>query len=70
MAAGIATPQLLSYDGNWGGGEEYAYEALNFADGSRDVQQITDELAAEYGPVPLEMVLEYLTALQKIRVVD
>lgn len=69
-AAGIATPKLLSYDGNWGGGEEYAYEALNFADGSRDVQQITDELAAEYGPVPLEMVLEYLTALQKIRVVD
>ncbi len=69
-AAGIAMPKLLSYDGNWGGGEEYAYEALNFADGSRDVQQITDELVAEYGPVPLEMVLEYLTALQKIRVVD
>src|SRR5262249_34473575 len=29
-ASGIATPKLLSYQGLWGGGEEYAYETLNF----------------------------------------
>jgi len=29
-AEGIETPKLLSYEGLWGAGEEYAYEALNF----------------------------------------
>ena len=28
-------PKLLEYEGLWGGGEEYAYEVLNFADGKR-----------------------------------
>jgi len=32
--AGVATPKLLSYEGLWGGGEEYAYEVLNFANGN------------------------------------
>jgi aminopeptidase YwaD len=31
--AGISNPRLLGYQGAWGAGEEYAYEALNFADG-------------------------------------
>jgi aminopeptidase YwaD len=69
-SAGIATPKLLSYEGSWGGGEEYAYEALNFADGRRSAQQITDELSSEYGPVSLDLVVEYLQALKKIGVVD
>ena len=43
-----------------GGGEEYAYEALNFADGTRTAQQIDTELSAEYGPIPTELVVEYL----------
>jgi hypothetical protein len=60
---------LLSYEGAWGSGEEYAYEALNFADGTRDAQQIADELSAEYGPVPAPMVAEYLRALKAIGVV-
>jgi len=49
----------------WGGGEEYAYEVLNFADGKRNAQSIRDAVSAEYGPVPLEMVVEYLRALEK-----
>jgi hypothetical protein len=53
----------------WGGGEEYAYEALNFADGKRNAQEIRDAVSAEYGPVPLEMVVEYLRALEKIGLV-
>jgi aminopeptidase YwaD len=68
-AAGIPTPKLLSYKGLWGGGEEYAYEVLNFADGKRNAQEIRDAVSAEYGPVPLEMVAEYLEALEKIGVV-
>jgi len=69
-AAGVATAKLLSYEGLWGSGEEYAYEVLNFADGKRNVQEIRDAVSAEYGPVPLELVVEYLKALEKIGVVE
>jgi aminopeptidase YwaD len=68
-AAGVATPKLFSYEGLWGSGEEYAYEVLNFADGKRNAQEIRDAVSAEYGPVPLEMVVEYLRALEKIGLV-
>jgi aminopeptidase YwaD len=69
-AAGIAAPKLLSYEGLWGAGEEYAYETLNFVDGSRNVLDITHAVSAEYGPIPLEMVEEYLQALERIGVVE
>jgi aminopeptidase YwaD len=69
-SAGVAAPKLLSYEGSWGSGEEYAYEALNFANGRRSARQIADALSAEYGPVPLNLVLEYLQALKKIGVVE
>jgi len=69
-AVGVATPKLLSYEGLWGSGEEYAYEVLNFADGKRNAQEIRDAVSAEYGPVPLEMVVEYLRALEKIGIVE
>jgi hypothetical protein len=69
-SAGVATPKLLSYEGAWGAGEEYAYEALNFADGKHSAQQIADELSAEYGPVPLGLVVEYMHALKRIGVVE
>jgi aminopeptidase YwaD len=68
--AGLATPKLLSYEGLWGSGEEYAYEVLNFVDGKRNAQEIRDAVSAEYGPVPLEMVVEYLKALEKIGLVE
>ena len=63
-------PKLLEYEGLWGGGEEYAYEALNFADGTRNALKIRDAVSAEYGPVPLELVVEYLKALEEIGVVE
>jgi aminopeptidase YwaD len=69
-AAGVATPKLLSFEGLWGAGEEYAYEVLNFADGKRNAQEIRDAVSAEYGPVPLELVVEYLRALEKLGVVE
>lgn len=68
-AAGVATPKLLGYEGLRGAGHDYAYEALNFTDGKRNAQQICDALSAEYGPIPLELVLEYLRALEKIGVI-
>jgi Zn-dependent M28 family amino/carboxypeptidase len=69
-AVGVATPKLLSYEGLWGAGEEYAYEVLNFADGRRNALQIRDAVWAEYGPLPVELVIEYLKALEKIGVVE
>jgi len=69
-AVGIGDPKLLSYEGLWGSGEEYGYEVLNFADGKRNVQEIRDAVSAEYGPVPLEMVVDWLRALEKIGVVS
>jgi hypothetical protein len=68
--AGIATPKLLSYQGLWGAGEEYAFETLNFVNGWRDAQQIHDAVSAEYGPVGLDMIVEYLKALEKIGVIS
>jgi len=59
----MAKPKILDYQGLWGAGEEYAYETLNFADGKRNARQIRDAVSAEYGPVPLDLVLEYLRAL-------
>jgi hypothetical protein len=67
--AGIATPKLLSYQGRWGGGQEYAYETLNFLDGKRNAQQVRDAVSAEYGPIPLQFVMEYLGALERIGVI-
>jgi hypothetical protein len=69
-AAGVATPKLLSYEGLWGAGEEYAYEVLSFANGKRNAQEIRDAVSAEYGPVPLELVVEYLNALERIGVME
>lgn len=65
--AGLPTPALLARSPLWGGGS-YAYEALNLVDGRRSVRRIRDDLAAIYGPVPLEEVAEYLAALQAIGV--
>jgi hypothetical protein len=56
--------KLLNYEGLRGGGGDYAYEVLNFVDGKRNAQGIRDSVAAEYGPVPLAMVVEYLRALE------
>jgi hypothetical protein len=68
--AGLETPKLLEFEGKHGDGESYAYEVLNFADGKRDAQQITNAVSAEYGSIPLALVLEYLQALGKIGVVE
>ncbi len=60
---------LLSYRGLRGSGSEYAYEVLNFVDGKNPVARITSLVSSEYGTVPMEMVAEYLRALESIGVI-
>jgi aminopeptidase YwaD len=61
--------RLLQYQGMRGARGDYAYEILNLVDGRRTAQEIRDTVSAEYGPVPLDIVLEYLKALQSIGVI-
>lgn len=69
-AAGMPMPGILEYEGLWGTSEEYPYETLNFVDGVLDAQQIRDRVSAEYGPIPLELVVEYLKALEKVGIIE
>lgn len=65
-----AAISLLSFQGLWGAGGEYAYEVLNLVDGKRTAHEIRNAVSAIYGPVPLDLVLEYLRALEEIKVVQ
>ncbi len=59
--------RLPDFQGNWG--SDYAYEALNFVDGKRTTIDIRDALSAEFGPIPLDVVEEFLAALNSIQVI-
>ena len=61
--------RLPKYSTELGGGGMFAYEALNFVDGERNVSDIRDWLVAQLGDVPLEYVAEYLAALESIDVI-
>jgi len=54
----------------WGGGQEYAYEVLNLVDMVHSRVLIWEIVSSEYGPVPYDMVVEYLEALGKIGVIE
>lgn len=69
LGAEAASLKLLNYRGLRGSGGEYAYEVLNLADGRRTTQEIRDDVSAIYGPVELDIVVEFLRALEKIGVV-
>lgn len=62
--------RLLQFQGLRGSGSDYAYEVLNLVDGRRNAQEIRDAVSAAYGPVSLEMIVEYLRALESIRVIE
>lgn len=51
-------------------GDVYSYEVLNFVDGKRNVQEITSMLSGSYGPISMDVVAEYLKALETIGVVS
>ena len=63
-------PKLLSYRTIKGNGSEYAYEVLNLVDGKHSVSDIRNTLSAEFGPIPIALVKEYLEALKSIDVIS
>ncbi|NER14938.1 DUF4910 domain-containing protein [Leptobacterium flavescens] len=63
-------PAIFGYNGLWGSGGEYAYEVLNLVDGKRSVQEIRNMVSAQFGPVPLSHIAEYLEALKSIEVIN
>jgi hypothetical protein len=50
-------------------GALYAYEIVNLVDGKRSVGEIRDSVAAEYGPIPLDVVADYLKACEEAKIV-
>lgn len=47
----------------------YAYEILNFVNGSRTVADIRDAVSAEFGPIPLGLVSDYLQACEEAKII-
>lgn len=50
-------------------GTLYAYEIVNFVDGKRSQGEIRDAVAAEYGPITLDVVADYLKACEEAKIV-
>jgi hypothetical protein len=61
-----ATPLLNVQDQS----ELYAYEIVNFVDGKRTVGEIRDAVSAEYGPLSLSLVTDYLEACAEAKVIQ
>ena len=51
-------------------GHYYLYETLSFADGKRNLAQIREAVAAEYGPAPLEEIEEYFRLLESVGIIE
>jgi hypothetical protein len=71
----VAKIQLLTGDSNkllnvQERGALYAYEILNFVDGRRSQADIRDAVAAEFGPLPLEVVADYLQACEEAKIIS
>jgi aminopeptidase YwaD len=60
-----ATPLLSVRDQS----ELYAYEIVNFVDGKRSVADIRDAVSAEYGPLSVNLVSNYLDACAEAGVI-
>jgi hypothetical protein len=50
--------------------ELYAYEITNSVDGKRAVGEIRDAVSAEYGPLPVSLVVDYLEACAEAGIVQ
>jgi aminopeptidase YwaD len=60
-----ATPMLNVRDQS----ELDAYEIVNFVNGQRTVGEIRDAVSAEYGPIPVSLVTDYLQACAEAGVI-
>jgi len=61
-----ATPLLNVRDQS----ELYAYEIVNFVNGQRTVGEIRDAVSGEYGPLPVNLVADYLEACVEAGVIQ
>ncbi len=61
-----STPLLNTQDLS----ELYAYEIVNFVDGKRNLGEIRDAVSAEYGPLPAQLVSDYLDACREAGVIQ
>jgi len=50
--------------------ELYAYEIVNFVNGKRNAGEIRDAVSAEYRPLPLSLVVDYLDACAEAGIVQ
>jgi aminopeptidase YwaD len=50
--------------------ELYAYEIVNFVDGKRSVGEIRDAVSAEYGPLGVGLVKDYLSACREAGIIQ
>jgi hypothetical protein len=50
--------------------ELYAYEIANFVNGKRTVGEIRDAVSAEYGPIPVSLVADYVQACVEAGVIE
>ena len=62
--------RLLEFQGLRGAGGDYAYEVLNLARRGMRASDIRNTVSAIYGPVPLDLVVEYLQALKEAHVIS
>jgi hypothetical protein len=63
---GEASPLVNTQDQS----ELYAYEIVNFVNGTRNVGEIRDAVSAEYAPLPLELVADYLNACAEAKIIQ
>src|SRR4029079_9418262 len=61
-----ATP-LLTFQSS---ADLYAYEIVNFVNGKKSVGEIRDAVSAEYGPIPLAIVVDYLNACAEAKIIQ
>ena len=47
----------------------YAYEIVNFVDGKNSVMEIRDAVAAEFGPIAVDLVADYLAACEQAKII-
>jgi hypothetical protein len=64
-----AALRILSFEGLRGSGGDYAYEVLNLVHPLRKAIDIRNAVSATYGPIPLDVVVEFLRGLESIGVV-
>lgn len=62
-------PKLLNFNALRGNGAEYVYETLNLVNGKHSISDIRNILSAQFGPIPIAFVSEYLEALESIKVI-